>query len=52
MALGEIYERHVDSFTTVMEIVKWTRTYDRIEKAINRAEHLANVIEGIVLKNA
>jgi uncharacterized protein len=55
LALGEIYEYNVNRpeiVLDVLDIIKWTQIYDRIEQAINRTESLANIIEGIVLKNA
>jgi uncharacterized protein Yka (UPF0111/DUF47 family) len=30
----------------------WTQIYDRIEQALDKAEILSNVIEGISIKNA
>jgi len=50
--LGENYERPVDQPGSLLEIIKWSHIYDRIEVAIANAEELANVIEGISLKNA
>jgi len=50
--LGELYANHDSSPEQVMEIMKWTHVYDRIDKAFNRAWQLAKAIEGIVLKNA
>ena len=52
VALGEVYDLKPQGFETVMEIVKWTHIYDRIEQAVNQAERLADIIEGVVLKNA
>jgi len=52
VALGEVYDLKLNGFETVMEIVKWTHIYDRIEQAVNQAERLADIIEGVVLKNA
>lgn len=52
VALGEVYDIKLTDFTSVMEIVKWTHIYDRIEQAVNQAEALADTIEGVVLKNA
>lgn len=52
VALGEVYDLKLTGFETVMEIVKWTHIYDRIEQAVNQAERLADTIEGVVLKNA
>jgi hypothetical protein len=50
--LGELYDSPNSSPAELMEIIKWTHVYDRIDKAFNRAWQLAKAIEGIVLKNA
>jgi hypothetical protein len=50
--LGELYDNPDASPAEMMEIIKWTHVYDRIDKAFNRAWQLAKAIEGIVLKNA
>ncbi|MDQ1258101.1 MAG: uncharacterized protein QG656_2710 [Candidatus Hydrogenedentes bacterium] len=52
VALGEIYERDASSPGALLEIIKWSHIFDRIEQAIVRTEDLANVIEGISLKYA
>jgi uncharacterized protein Yka (UPF0111/DUF47 family) len=50
--LGELYDSPNTSSAELMEIIKWTHVYDRIDKAFNRTWQLAKAIEGIVLKNA
>ena len=50
--LGELYDDPNASPAEMMEIIKWTHVYDRIDKAFNRAWQLAKAIEGVVLKNA
>ncbi|MCE5242907.1 MAG: DUF47 family protein [Syntrophobacteraceae bacterium] len=50
--LGELYDNPAPSPADVVEIIKWTQVYDRIDKAFNRTWQLAKSIEGIVLKNA
>jgi len=52
VALGEVYDIKLTGFDAVMEIVKWTHIYDRIEQAVTQADRLADIIEGVVLKNA
>lgn len=52
VALGELYEQDLQGQEAVLDIIKWTQIYDRIEEAVGRTEYLANTIEGIVLKNA
>jgi uncharacterized protein Yka (UPF0111/DUF47 family) len=34
-----------------IEVIKWKEFYDRIERAIDRCEDVANTIERILLKN-
>lgn len=50
--IGELYDNPSPQPHDVVEIIKWTQIYDRIDKAFNRAWQLAKSIEGIVLKNA
>ena len=52
LLLGETYERKVEKPGDLLEIIKWSHIYDRIEETFANAELLANVIEGITLKNA
>jgi predicted phosphate transport protein (TIGR00153 family) len=35
-----------------LEVLKWTRLYDVIERAFDKCEDVANVLENVVLKNA
>lgn len=51
VALGETYDCEQYNFTIIMDIIKWTHIYDRIEQAIERTETLADILEGIMLKN-
>jgi uncharacterized protein Yka (UPF0111/DUF47 family) len=50
--LGELYDNPSPAPVDLVDIIKWTHVYDRIDKAFNRAWQLAKAIEGIVLKNA
>ncbi len=50
--LGELYDNPSPGPVDVVDIIKWTHVYDRIDKAFNRAWQLAKAIEGISLKNA
>jgi uncharacterized protein Yka (UPF0111/DUF47 family) len=52
LLLGENYERRAENASDLLEIIKWSHIYDRIEETFANAEVLANVIEGITLKNA
>jgi uncharacterized protein len=50
--LGELYDIPSLEPADVVDIVKWTQVYDRIDKLFNRTWQLTKSIEGIVLKNA
>ena len=41
-----------DSENNPLEVIKWKEIYETLENAIDRCEDVANVLEGIVLKNA
>jgi uncharacterized protein len=47
-ALGELFE---DQQNTA-NIIKWREIYEHMENATDRAEDVANVLEGVALKNA
>ena len=48
-ALAELFEVcHLDA----CEVIKWREIYEHLESATDRAEDVANVLEGIVLKHA
>jgi uncharacterized protein Yka (UPF0111/DUF47 family) len=50
--LGELYDNPNPAPGEIMDIIKWTHVYDRIDKAYNRTWQLTKAIEGIMLKNA
>ncbi len=50
--LGELYDNPNPASGEIMDTIKWTHVYDRIDKAFNRTWQLAKIIEGIMLKNA
>lgn len=55
MALAEIYDSRLSSpeeCIDIIDMIKWTQIYDRIEECVYRVGRLANIIEGITLKNA
>lgn len=35
-----------------VEIMAWTETFDRLEKCCDACEHVANVVESVVMKNS
>ena len=41
-----------DDSTDVAQIIKWREIYEHMESATDRCEDVANVLEGVVLKNA
>jgi predicted phosphate transport protein (TIGR00153 family) len=47
-AVAKLFE----SETNPLEVIKWNEIYETLENAIDRCEDVANVLEGIVLKNA
>lgn len=47
-ALAALFENRLNP----IEVIKWKDIYEELEAAIDRCEDVANVIEGIVLKNA
>jgi len=48
-ALAELFET---CRTDTCEVIKWREIYQHMEDATDRGEDVANVLEGIVLKNA
>lgn len=47
-AIGELF----DSATDVAELIKWREIYEHMETATDRCEDVADVLEGVALKNA
>jgi uncharacterized protein len=47
-ALGELFTNPKD----VLEVIKWKEIYEATEFATDKCEDIANVIEGIIVKNA
>jgi predicted phosphate transport protein (TIGR00153 family) len=46
-ALGELFERE----TNAIELVKWKEIYDNLERCVDQAEDVANVLESISIKH-
>jgi uncharacterized protein Yka (UPF0111/DUF47 family) len=46
-ALAHLFENNPDP----IHVIKWTSIIEALESATDRCEDVANVIEGIVLKN-
>ena len=47
-ALGQLFEKEKDA----LEVIKWKEIYDNLERTLDQAEDVANVIESITLKHA
>lgn len=47
-ALGHLFEKE----TNAIELVKWKEIYDNLERTLDEAEDVANVVESIALKHA
>ncbi|MEN6615459.1 MAG: DUF47 family protein [Syntrophorhabdus sp.] len=52
IALGEIYDSNPLDSKDVLQVLMWNQIYNRIERALNKAGTLANIIEGVSIKNA
>ena len=50
LGLGEIYEAGQQQTEPVMEVIKWSQIFDRIEEAIRRTEDVAQGIDALLLK--
>jgi uncharacterized protein len=47
-SLASLFERGIDP----MLVIRWKDIFERLEDAIDACEHTANVLQGIVIKNA
>ena len=47
-AVASLFEAGIDP----MVVIRWKDVFDRLEGAIDAAEHVADVLEGVVIKNA
>ena len=47
-AIASLFDHGIDPMT----VIRWKDIYERLEAAIDATEHVANVLSGIVLKNA
>jgi len=46
-AMASLFEREKDPF----ELIKWKEILERVEESIDVCDDVANLVEGIVLKN-
>jgi hypothetical protein len=47
-AIASLFDNGIDP----MVVIRWKDIYERLESAIDATEHVANIIEGIVIKNS
>jgi predicted phosphate transport protein (TIGR00153 family) len=47
-AMASLFEGGIDP----MVVIRWKDIYERLEEAIDACEHVANVLEGIIIKNS
>src|SRR4051795_2477685 len=47
-AMASLFDDGIDP----MVVIRWKDLYERLENAIDATEHVANILEGIVIKNA
>jgi uncharacterized protein len=52
VGLGELFDQPGEDARKVLYIVKWNHVYGRLELAVDRTEHLIDVLEGVMLKHA
>ena len=45
--LGQLFEKE----TNALEVIKWKEIYDNLERTLDEAENVANVLESITLKH-
>jgi uncharacterized protein Yka (UPF0111/DUF47 family) len=50
VGLGEVYEAVGGNVDRLLEAIKWSQIYDRLEEAVTCMEHTANVIERMIGK--
>ncbi|MBA3441108.1 MAG: DUF47 family protein [Pyrinomonadaceae bacterium] len=46
-AIGELFHHATDPLT----VIKWKDIYEKLEAAVDRCEHVANIVEGVIIKN-
>jgi uncharacterized protein len=51
VGLGELYEAKPGSSEELLEVIMWSQVYDRLEDALERVKHIANVLTLILLKS-
>ena len=47
-AIASLFDTGIDP----MVVIRWKDIFERLEEAIDATEHVANILEGIVIKNS
>ncbi|MEA2365183.1 MAG: uncharacterized protein QOI32_695, partial [Thermoleophilaceae bacterium] len=47
-AIASLFDNGIDP----MVVIRWKDIFERLEEAIDATEHVANILEGIVIKNS
>ena len=47
-AIASLFDNRIDP----MVVIRWKDIFERLEEAIDSCEHVANILEGIVIKNS
>ena len=47
-AVASLFDNGIDP----MVVIRWKDIFERLENAIDATEHVANIVEGIVIKNS
>ena len=47
-AIASLFDNGIDP----MVVIRWKDIFERLEEAIDSTEHVANILEGIVIKNS
>jgi hypothetical protein len=47
-AIASLFDKGIDP----MVVIRWKDIFERLEAAIDATEHVANILEGIVIKNS
>lgn len=51
VGVGELYEGKLDTARDLLEVIKWTQIYDRLEEAFDRTVEEARAVAAIILKS-
>ena len=46
-AIGELFRHTADP----LMVIKWKEIYEKLEAAVDRCEHVANIVESVIIKN-